>query len=481
MGFIGNLISKIGDVLGIKKKTATPSLGNVIVKPSEVSKLGQGTRYEVPETGETGVKGVSSTGKTAVSKTISDIIPSGNVQEELAKISTTAARENIPSTQVAGTTQQNVVTTPTQNQTVTPEGIPLTKVGREQLMAQAQRDGTININGKVYTAQELIRKFSSVPLPDSELALTPAENLQLVAGAMGAAAIPAVLSTASTALSALTAYFSTIGATASTSAGATTLASTVPEAVGLAPSTATTAGAIATNTVTTAAKIGFLASLTKSKVALGLLIGAPSFTTLLSAGTSGGEVRRSASSYIKDGGQLMLKLREAGMNEEADQIYNNMKDIEDDFQTVIPYIPWIGKTIETNKIQGFVDDLTYYNNEYETMQLKEAEQAAIDERTYKEQQLQEQRRYEEERLAEQRAYEEEQAAKKLEAEQEATLASSMTELTSGSSTLNFGILNAGGDIEYVDINKASQYYFGKAYEELTFAQRRLLTLSKGTA
>ena len=80
------------------------------------------------------------------------------------------------------------------------------------------------------------------------------------------------------------------------------------------------------------------------------------------------------------------------------------------------------------------------------------------------------------RLDEQRDYNEEQQA--LRDEQAFKDESLETEPT-GSSTLNFGILSSSGDIEFVDRDAASNVYFGKTFDELTPAQKKLLALSKG--
>jgi hypothetical protein len=90
---------------------------------------------------------------------------------------------------------------------------------------------------------------------------------------------------------------------------------------------------------------------------------------------------------------------------------------------------------------------------------------------------QEQRAYNEQQTAEQRAYNEQQQAQSD--QQAAGLEATATE-TSQPSTLTFGLLGTSGAKEFVDKDKAAQYYFGKSYDELTPAQQMLLNLLKGT-
>jgi len=104
------------------------------------------------------------------------------------------------------------------------------------------------------------------------------------------------------------------------------------------------------------------------------------------------------------------------------------------------------------------------------------EKQTAEQRTYNEGQEAEQRAYNEQTKEEQRNYNEQQAA--LEAQRQAGLEATATE-SSGSSTLTFGLLNTGGDTQFVDRDKAAQYYFEKPYEDLTPAQKKLLMLSKG--
>lgn len=89
--------------------------------------------------------------------------------------------------------------------------------------------------------------------------------------------------------------------------------------------------------------------------------------------------------------------------------------------------------------------------------------------------LDEQRAYNEQQRDEQRAYNEAQQAK---ADAQAAFDEATATEASGGSTLTFGLLGSSGDVQFVDRDKASQAYFGKSFEDLTPAQRKLLMLSK---
>lgn len=471
MGFFSDIVSSIGTKLGITKKKK--QLGEVLVKPSEVSQVSKGTPYSVPETGETGVKGgkVTKTGKTISDSR--DLVPTGNIQEAIAQptpipVSVAAPTDTSTQPSVGGTAP---VTTQSTEKTI-PNYIGGTyKIG-DKIPGSGPGGG--------FTEAEIKQlKAEGRWWWDTKADIDLKEGTQLFLEATGAAALPAILSTAGAAFTALTSYFTSIGTTASTTAGAQTLASTIPEAAGI--STPTVVGQVATNTATTTATTGFLANLLKTKLGIGLLLSGGG-SALIGAGTSGGtESRKSATQYIKDAGAMITVLEEAGMTNEANQLYLSMADLKDDFETVVPYIPWIGKIVETDKINDYIDLLTDITQSYEKTKKEQAKQEALDERAYKEQQLQESRAYEESRLQEQRTYNEEQAAKQLAAEQNAALEATATAVeSSGGSTLTFGLLSSGGDIEYVDRDKASQFYYGKAFEELTYAQKRLLMLAKGT-
>jgi flagellar biosynthesis GTPase FlhF len=270
------------------------------------------------------------------------------------------------------------------------------------------------------------------------------------------------------------------------------------------------------NTATTAAKVGFITKLLAMK-GITSVVGIGAVIQGFSGATS---TRKEISDYIKDSGELIVKLREAGMTDMADELAESNKDLRDSYDLIIPYIPIIGKNMEMNKVQGYRDklneDLNAYDAKVRSDKEKQAadklaaDQAAkIEQRAYDEKQLADKRAYEEKQLADKRAYDEQQAKDKaaadkekadrerrqkqqdvaeqrtyteqqdqIQAERQYDLSATATE-SAGSSTLNFGLLSSGGSIEFVDRDKASQVYFGKPYELLDPAQKRLLDLSKG--
>jgi len=319
-----------------------------------------------------------------------------------------------------------------------------------------------------------------------------------------------------------------VGSLALTANGAKSLAGTIPEASGIIPKTAPSAGQVIANTKNAATGISavtqalFHTNLGRTTIG-GILV---------SVGLTGAtQVRKDVSDYIKDSGELALKLREAGMNDMADELVASNKDLKNGFDVILPYIPYLGKNIEEAKIQGYIDKLNDMNNKYDSTVKAEKEQeiaeATIadqqaaevkrqqeladlaDKRAYEEKTLSEkraydeaqkakgataemaetaeQRAYNEEQKAEQRAYNEQQTAEQRiydeqeqlrRAEAQAKAEATATESTQGS-TLTFGLLNTGGAVEFVDKDKAAQVYFGKVYEELTPEQQMLLNLLKG--
>jgi hypothetical protein len=306
-----------------------------------------------------------------------------------------------------------------------------------------------------------------------------------------------------------------LGQVALSPGGASAIASAIPEAAGIAPAIAKV-GLPLVNTATTAAKVGFITKLlTTQGVSSALGIGA--IVQGISGATS---TREKISDYIKDSGELIMKLREAGMTDMADELAESNKDLRDGWDLIIPYLPVMGKHTEMNKVQGYRDklneDLNAYDAKVRSDKEKQAadklaaDQAAkIEQRAYDEKQLADKRAYEEKQLTDKRAYDEQQAKDKAAADaakadkerqqkqQDVTEQRTYTEQqaqfqanqqydqlatateSAGSSTLNFGLLSSGGSIEFVDRDKASQVYFGKPYELLDPAQKRLLDLSKG--
>jgi len=341
-----------------------------------------------------------------------------------------------------------------------------------------------------------------------------------------------------------------IGSIALTPGGAATLAEASPEAAGVVKTVAS-AGVPAVNTINNASRIkaltGVMSRLGMGNAAIGYVLAASGLSVPLTSSISGAaSTDESISKFAEEVGNYLPKLRDAGMNDEADELNDLVKDLRDGLDVAVKYIPLIGKSIESSKISGYKDKMNSITDSYEAkikadeafvadvalryrlgeevspqdvskaakidpdiLLLKQAadklaaekaaqpgidaqkaadaqaskeeqrrynEQREAEGRTYSEGQKEDQRAYNEQQQAEQRAYNEAQQAKADEMAQDAS--DTATE-TSGGSVLNFGLLSSSGALEFVDRDKASQVYFGKPYELLDPAQRRLLELSKG--
>jgi hypothetical protein len=301
-----------------------------------------------------------------------------------------------------------------------------------------------------------------------------------------------------------------VGAVAMSANGAKVLADTTPAASGFLEAGEVISigkgvgigSRVATNTVTAGTKVGFIKSLAMKtgmgETAVGYILLATGAAATVGSSIQGGvTVGKEISAYNKDSMELITKLREAGMNDMADEIMKSNTDIRDGLDVIIPYIPYIGKGISQSKIIGLRDELNDFELQYNNMMKKEAEQAVQDrilsdqqadelkrqqdiadkaeQRAYNEKQTTEQRTYNEQQKQEQRTYNEQQDL--LEAQRQAGLDASATESAQGS-TLTFGLLSSSGATEFVDKDRAAQYYFSKSYEELTPAQKKLLNMLK---
>jgi len=276
-------------------------------------------------------------------------------------------------------------------------------------------------------------------------------------------------------------------------------AANTPQAAGVVSKTVQAAGQVAVNTATKTSVIKSIVGLslgTKLSTVGGIL-------TLVSVATAGGlSTDDKKTDFIKKSGELAVNLKQLGMNSEADALNKMNVDLRDGFDKVRGYIPIFGKAWEGSKINHYIEILDEYDLKYKAAVKEANEKEELDmlaykeakegkDRVYAEEQKQEQRRYNEEReleqrgyseqrLDESRAYNEQQQEEERKRQEEAAAGAEATSVeASGSSTLNFGLLNSSGDIEYVDRDKASQYYFEKPFEELTPAQKKLLMLSKG--
>jgi hypothetical protein len=486
MGFLGDILKKVkktyqtvdtklggnlpgGQTPAQVKATPTTQLGSPVFKPTETTAI---KSFE------------SQTGRKA---NVPTSIPAGNIQEALKSSGGGTLQRPIP--------QETVSTTNVPSQAVSTgirQGNTLTDEELSQIPID-QRPKMINsITGKEMLAPQLTEEEAS---PGSAYNLKATATS--VAGGLGAAAIPAILSTASTALASLQSYFTSIGTLARTPGGAKQIVSKIPEAAGIAPKIAG-AGEIVANTKNVATGLtGFISAHPYlSTLSVGFI--ASQATQLFSKSS---DVSTKQTEFLKETGASIDLFRELGMDKEADEAELMMLDLQSGLDELIRYIPFgFGAGIKINELEGYkriVDESIRKANQ---IKKDKVEQEIVDERTYKEQQeadkmiqdeinrdeqrayneqqQEEQRRYNEELRDEQRAYDEAQAAKAAEA---ALGAEAIATEGTGGSTLSFGLLSTGGDIQYVDRDKAAQFYFGKVFEELTAAQKRLLMLAKGTA
>ena len=305
-------------------------------------------------------------------------------------------------------------------------------------------------------------------------------------------------------ISAAATYFIGTGTSALTAKGASTLASGSAEAAGVAPAV-TTAGGVTPNTATAAKGIGAISKALKDNqlLSLGAIV-----STLYQTTTGSTTVETRLTKFLKESGDALVTLRENGMDSEAYEIESMMKDLQDGWDKITPLIPWIGKGKEIGKIEEYQRTLDNYIRQSEALvkQQEEKDKALLE--MQKVENEQDTGNYYgknylgtglsgsdfDRKLREAEAEEDDQDPnnyygknwqnsglsgsdydRKVSAgELEATGVE-----TTGTSNLDFGLLRSGGDVQFVDRDKAAQYYFGKVFEELTPAQRKLLMLSKG--
>lgn len=298
-----------------------------------------------------------------------------------------------------------------------------------------------------------------------------------------------------------------IGAVALTPGGAEALAATIPEATGKVATQA--AGKVVANTVTKSNSIKTVTSLLSTRLpakntVAGFLV---RYGIIGAAAGTGYNIMQSTNikskklDYIADSHELIQKLMDAGQYEQAEEIMQNNKDLEDGLKSIIGLIPVYGSVFKKNLIEDYIAQLADDNLDYDTSMARsreaEANQKEIDEKVRTAEgarliqlisgmsdediisnaevltfladplnqgstleklyygaynrynnkiQQEEQRKYEESQTAEQRAYNEQQKQEQRtydEANQPAP------EVYSPASTLNVGILHTPGGSESV--------------------------------
>jgi hypothetical protein len=291
------------------------------------------------------------------------------------------------------------------------------------------------------------------------------------------------------------ASWSKVGALAASPGGAQLVAGTVPEAATAAGATTAVVGQVAKNPSTVAQTINFLKtmSLQNKAISIGAVLTIMGTTSNKITTVEGNRV-----DFSKESGDLQVDLRRVGLNDMADELYNTNKDLVDDFDSILTYVPYFGGNSNQKAIEKARDELNDANRAYEqaveqekvdaiNKQLEDEVKAAdvkrqqdlTDAATKREQELTDRadsRAYEEKQKQEERAYQQQTTSQA--AIDQAKLDATAT-IDSGGSTLQFGLLGTGGSTEFVDKDKASKVYFGKVYDELTPEQKLLLNLLKG--
>lgn len=295
--------------------------------------------------------------------------------------------------------------------------------------------------------------------------------------------------------------FHAAGSVAVVAGGAERLASTIPAATGVIAKTSPSTVGAAVNTANVANQIKALVNIPAVAKNAATLGGVISITTGIGwvgkAGDDKAKVKQKTVDYLKESGDLAVKLREVGLTDLADEIAAGNRDLEEGLKSALPFIPFFTKSAKESELQDYINRLNQINRSYDAKvkadhereiaeAIAEEKQAAKEkeindqlkleeQRRYNEEQKQEQRRYNEQQTAENRAYQERQLQ---ESRAYALGLDSASTQPADPSSLKFGLLHPSGATEFVDRDKAAQYYFSKSYTELTPAQQVLLNKLK---
>lgn len=268
-----------------------------------------------------------------------------------------------------------------------------------------------------------------------------------------------------------------IGSLAAVPGGAKAVTSTMKEAAAVTSKTLPAAGEVSLNTATAAQTVDLLKALktTKSIVSLGGLL------TFIGLSVSGaGSVEQDGVTYSKDSGLLQMKLRRVGLTDMADELYRTNKNLREDIDTVLNYLPYIGTRVSKKKLNEARDILYDAELEYEkelyTEEKTAQAQQVTDSQTFQREQQQSSQDFQRSEREARQTYEQQQQDTQY--QRQLGLDATETQPSEGS-TLNFGLLTAGGATEFVNKDKAAQYYFKSSYDELTPEQKMLLNLLKG--
>lgn len=304
----------------------------------------------------------------------------------------------------------------------------------------------------------------------------------------------------------------TVGATAATTGGAEAIAGSNLAATGVSVTYGPTSIGVAANTANIANQIKTIAGIpaaAKNAATLGGVITLTGATSAIGKSSNDKQkVKEETIKYLKDSGDLAVKLREAGLYDLADEIAAGNRDLLEGLKSTLPYIPFMTKNAKLSEIQDYIQRLDEINRSYEAkvkadnereiedalkQEKQQAEAKALqdqialenkqsydrarerEQRRYNEAQQAKDRAYSEAKLAESRAYSESQKA--ADRALQLGLDSASTQAADPSS-LKFGLLHPGSATEFVDRDKASQFYFTKPYNELTPEQMMLLNKLK---
>lgn len=89
--------------------------------------------------------------------------------------------------------------------------------------------------------------------------------------------------------------------------------------------------------------------------------------------TTAGFVQTDINNFAQSVSFHVGELKEAGMNEQADKIMQEVKDLSDGFDKIVPFIPFIGQYIIGSKITKYQTDLNNIINDYNDAKVADLE------------------------------------------------------------------------------------------------------------
>jgi hypothetical protein len=474
MGFFSDIVSGISEFFGFKKK---PQLGEVYVKPSEVSSVSEGVSYEVPETGEKGV-GTNKGGRTQLGEVyvkpseVSSLSPGTPFS-----VPTLPEEKSImPSTSSIGSTTSGDIRA---------EGSSIIGTG------EVGTESSIGTGGGEIKELTPIDKIKNLlfgnyleknPLT-GEVYINPETGQPNKVYANTVPIGPAA-----------GVNYANVGDLVKNANGLNQVAGNVQEAQGII-SGAEQAGEIAKNSKNVLTLLnGFVSSHPwVPALSLGFIISQVTQTITKEATLESKETE-----FIKEAGASADLFRELGMYDEANKAEEMMRDLRSGIDEWLYYIPFgIGEAFGSERLEKYKRILDDYIRQYDQRKEEEVKQLVLEEREYEEKKLEEKRRYDEQQQAADRAYAESQKQEQRrydeqqQAEQRAYESGLPQYESEPGSTLGFGLLNSGGATVLVkktaqnagqlvtDPEEISMYYFGIPYAQLNDVQRNLVDMIAG--